>query len=376
MLRSGQAALSPALNSVRRSARRSGSSIVSTDVNGHTRTPNSNKRNSLASKRKLANDLPSSEAKGKRQSRALKDAQSGPSTPKRTSTRQKSVSDAPPARKSLASTERKAVPVKKLSEKELESKYEKRLADLRAHPNNIWGTTDVFRTLCSIFEHARNEANAVRWAKYMRDQFPFFGMTFPERKALCTDLWSDVDKLSSADLRTLVCQTWYSPEREFQYFTVDLFEKYILRIYADDVQAHSSLPVQTLDFVHQFVSCGKSWWDTVDPLSTTVGKLVRKFPEELLPVMDKWNVSSCRWTVRVSLIYQLHYGKDTDEDRLFRYCLKVAHEEEFFIRKAIGWALRQHFRLSPVAVREFVKKNKNKLSALSMKEALKHDAKK
>jgi 3-methyladenine DNA glycosylase AlkD len=78
------------------------------------------------------------------------------------------------------------------------------------------------------------------------------------------------------------------------------------------------------------------------------------------------------WLRRVALLHQLEWKARTDEPRLFRYCLLCAHEPEFFIRKAIGWALRQYARTNPAAVRQFLTVNRAQLSGLSLREAAKH----
>ena len=73
--------------------------------------------------------------------------------------------------------------------------------------------------------------------------------------------------LNSSDLRTLICEAWLSPEREFQNFAVDLFEKECMRIYSDDGLGSAGYATSTLDFARQFLASPKSWWDTVDPLA-------------------------------------------------------------------------------------------------------------
>ncbi|GFR97930.1 DNA alkylation repair protein [Elysia marginata] len=237
----------------------------------------------------------------------------------------------------------------------------------------VAGSTQVFRKLCDSFERSRDSTKADAMSKYLRFKFEFFGIQTPQRREIYKPLWKEIKLLNSSDLRTLVCEAWYSPEREFQQFAVDLFEKEYLRIYSDDRLSTEKYATSTLDFARQFLACSKSWWDTVDPLAyKVVGPLVKKYPEHLLPVMDRWNVSEITWLVRTSIIYQLGYEKETDAQRLFRYCLKVAHEDEFFIQKAIGWALRQHCRVDEKSVKVFVEKHKKTLSALSVREALKH----
>jgi 3-methyladenine DNA glycosylase AlkD len=116
----------------------------------------------------------------------------------------------------------------------------------------------------------------------------------------------------------------------------------------------------------------KSWWDTVDPLAARfVGGLVRRHPQ-LLAEMDRWSVEENMWLVRTAILHQLYYGAQTDTARLFEYCTRQAGHPDFFVRKAIGWALRQYARTDADAVREYLAKNQARLSPLSAREASKH----
>lgn len=90
------------------------------------------------------------------------------------------------------------------------------------------------------------------------------------------------------------------------------------------------------------------------------------------PILDKWIADENIWLKRTAILHQLYYKQKTDQDKLFKYSLACAAEKDFFIRKAIGWALRNQFRVNPAAVKEFVKQNEDNLSNLSKKEALKH----
>lgn len=88
--------------------------------------------------------------------------------------------------------------------------------------------------------------------------------------------------------------------------------------------------------------------------------------------MDEWIASEKIWLARTAILHQTRYKADTEEDRLFAYCLRRASDTEFFIRKAIGWALREHAKTNPAAVRRFVRENEALLSGLSKRDALKH----
>lgn len=116
----------------------------------------------------------------------------------------------------------------------------------------------------------------------------------------------------------------------------------------------------------------KSWWDTVDSVATkTVGALVRAHPE-LARAMDQWIDADDRWLARTAVIHQLGSKAATDCDRLFAYCERRASDTDFFIRKAIGWALREYAKTDGPAVQRFVADHAGALSNLSKREALKN----
>jgi 3-methyladenine DNA glycosylase AlkD len=113
----------------------------------------------------------------------------------------------------------------------------------------------------------------------------------------------------------------------------------------------------------------KSWWDTVDAVAADiVGRLVQRHPA-LVKTMDAWIADDNMWLQRTAILHQLRFKDQTDEKRLFGYCLKHGSQKEFFIRKAIGWALREYSKTNPAAVKKFVKTAP--LTNFSKKEAMK-----
>ncbi len=195
---------------------------------------------------------------------------------------------------------------------------------------------------------AGDPERARQMAAYLRGQFPFYGVTSTERRQLTRPI---LKAHAQADLREL----WAHPQREVHYCACE----------------HAEMHGASLPTLESLITT-KSWWDTVDTLAShSVGKLVLKHPE-LHETMDAWSQADNMWLRRTSLIYQLSYKNQTDEARLFRNVERLAHEQEFFIRKAIGWALRQYARVAPEAVSDFLRKNKHQLSGLSWREATKH----
>lgn len=218
----------------------------------------------------------------------------------------------------------------------------------------------VLGRLTEVYPGAADPQKAPPMRAYMRDQFDFLGVPTPRRLLLDRQVLAGLEKPAEADLREVALACWRRPEREYQYFACGWLRKHAKR-------ATPALLPTIRDLITT-----KSWWDTVDTLaSDTLGPLVRSHPE-LLSTMDEWMRGDNMWVARSAILHQLTYKQGTDADRLFRYCLAQAGHPDFFIRKAIGWALRQYARTDPAAVREFLASNGDRLSPLSVREASKH----
>jgi 3-methyladenine DNA glycosylase AlkD len=153
------------------------------------------------------------------------------------------------------------------------------------------------------------------------------------------------------------------PERDYQYVAVDLLAYHSRKLTPAHLPALFAL-VQK-----------KSWWDTVDALAGVIGKVLKSAcanDPAAQCVMDKALRSTNLWVRRVAIIHQLGWRNQTDSKRLFAYAITCAAEKDFFIRKAIGWALRDYARHAPGEVRRFLCANRSRLSALSVREAEKH----
>jgi 3-methyladenine DNA glycosylase AlkD len=120
----------------------------------------------------------------------------------------------------------------------------------------------------------------------------------------------------------------------------------------------------------EFMIVNKSWWDTVDGIAGwLVGPLFKKCPELIEPKTTQWMNSGNIWLQRTCLLFQLNYKKSTDTELLFCFIEELSGDTSFWIRKAIGWVLREYSKTNPDAVLKFV--NSHQLSSLSRKEALK-----
>jgi 3-methyladenine DNA glycosylase AlkD len=121
----------------------------------------------------------------------------------------------------------------------------------------------------------------------------------------------------------------------------------------------------------EYMLTTKSWWDTVDNISHVVGIHFKRYPKAREKYLAKWRSSKNVWLRRTAILYQLDYKVETDFDLLCEIIRENLGETEFFINKAIGWALRQYARIDPKAVKKFVKET-TELHPLSRREALKH----
>jgi 3-methyladenine DNA glycosylase AlkD len=218
----------------------------------------------------------------------------------------------------------------------------------------------VLDRLVPIYGAARDPAGAAPMRAYMRDQFPFLGIPTTSRRLLSRQVLAGLPRPGEDDLRAVARACWELPEREYQYFACDWLRRHATACSPDFLDTARILIIT------------KSWWDTVDALAAhLVGPIVARHPATV-PTMDAWLADENMWLARTAILHQLGYAERTDADRLFRYCLAQAGHPDFFIRKAIGWALRQYAKTDPAAVRSFVVTHASQLSPLSKREALKN----
>ena len=207
-------------------------------------------------------------------------------------------------------------------------------------------------------ETVADPTSAPPMAAYMKHRFEFMGIKTAQRRLATKPTMAWARRASGDELIAFARDCWNEPEREFQY------------VGADALNANAArLESRHLDDLEQLITA-RSWWDTVDGLSAwCVGGLVRA-DRTLATATDRWIEGDDIWLARSAILHQLRWGADTDADRLFEYSLRRAGDTEFFIRKAIGWALRQYARTDPDAVRAFVERHE--FSGLTRREALKH----
>ncbi len=197
-------------------------------------------------------------------------------------------------------------------------------------------------------------------AAYMKHRFTFMGVAAPARRTAQKATIDALATVNGAALLAFARACWKEPEREFQYVAADALHRHQRALRPEHLAALGALITS------------RSWWDTVDVLAVhAVGAVVGRH-RPAASVMDAWIDADNIWLVRSAILHQLRYKDRTDAQRLFAYADRRAADSEFFVRKALGWALRQYARTDPTAVRRYVESRGERLSALTRHEALKH----
>jgi 3-methyladenine DNA glycosylase AlkD len=201
---------------------------------------------------------------------------------------------------------------------------------------------------------------AAGMAAYLKTDMPFYGVPSPVRRQIVTQLGVFAPE-TNEQYRSQVGGLWEQPHREEKYLAIDWARRHGRFIMFENV-----------DLYERMITEG-AWWDLVDDVAANlVGTIVRTDLDRMRPVLERWLSGDDLWLRRTVIICQLKSKGETDVALLFDACERTAHETDFFIRKAIGWALRQHSRVDPEAVRDFVERHHDDLSGLSRREATKH----
>lgn len=211
--------------------------------------------------------------------------------------------------------------------------------------------------LVETFVNAGDPFRAEQQRAYMKDQFEYCGLGAPQWMALARELFATYGLFTGKPLERFVMLCFDQEYREVQYVAIEMMQRRIGE--------------QNKTWIRVLEKCitTNSWWDTVDWLAKLVGMHFKRFPELQHTYANKWMDSGHMWLQRVAIIHQLFYRETTDEKLLFEMITRVADSKEFFLRKACGWALRQHAKVNPQKVLAFVQKQE--LSGLTVREAMK-----
>jgi len=210
------------------------------------------------------------------------------------------------------------------------------------------------------FQKNSNAEDALAMSKYLKNKFAFFGIKTTERRNLFKDLWKHHKKEVASNAREIAFQLFAKEQREFHYCAIEILTKELKGNYKKD----------DIDFIEKLITTN-SWWDSVDTTAKYIlGQYLLEFPESIATTINKFSNSENMWLNRSAILFQLGYKDKTDFELLKIICLQHYLSKEFFIQKAIGWALREYGKTNPDKVIEFV--DNTNLKPLSRKEALKN----
>jgi 3-methyladenine DNA glycosylase AlkD len=207
----------------------------------------------------------------------------------------------------------------------------------------------------------KDSHRAVAMKQYMRNKFDFIGVMSVPRKEMFLAWKKELPTNMGREERwELIYELWEKEEREYHYVAMDWLNSWKMTDIFENDAEHL-----------KFLISNKSWWDTVDLLSSNVlGKYGQKFPTNMLNVIEEWSEEKSFWLHRATIIFQLRYKKNTDLKILSTQINRFQLNKEFFIQKAIGWSLREFAKTDSKWVINFVEKNG--ISGLAKREALKH----
>jgi 3-methyladenine DNA glycosylase AlkD len=225
-------------------------------------------------------------------------------------------------------------------------------------------THQLIKEVRAALKEAADPVKAPQMQAYMKSLMPYRGVSAPVQRALWRRIFGQYPLMPEAQWREVALELWRKAEyREERYAAVAFTD---LKIY---------LPHRTIDAVpmlEEMIVTG-AWWDFVDVLAGHhLGDVLRANPRRMKPLMRRWSTDEHMWKRRASILCQLGFKRDTDLDLLYDCIEPNLGDTEFFIRKAIGWALRQYAWTDPVEVKGYVQSHRSRLSGLSIREAMKN----
>ncbi len=210
----------------------------------------------------------------------------------------------------------------------------------------------------TLFRKESNPELAIPMENYMKNNFLFLGIKTEKRRAIFKSVYEQNKAEIKSNFKTIAWELFQMKEREFHQTAIDLLVKELKNNYVkEDIQ-----------LIEKFIVTN-SWWDSVDTIAKyLLGGYLQQFPSETLHIIERFSNSENMWLNRSAILFQLSYKEKTDFEILKSECEKHKHSNEFFIQKAIGWALRDYSRFNPTGVQTYV--NTTNLKPLSKREAL------
>lgn len=204
----------------------------------------------------------------------------------------------------------------------------------------------------------KNEEQAQKMSKYMLNKFEYIGIKTPERRKIFKNFFKKYKNEEKIDWE-FVNKCWENKYREFQYIAADYLKNMKDKLTIDDIPKFKRLILE------------KSWWDTIDNLDMTIGALALK-DSNVNKILLEWSIDENIWLRRIAIDHQLLRKEKTNTELLEKVLENNLGQAEFFINKAIGWALRDYSKTNPEWVKTFIEKNRENMAKLSIKEASKY----
>lgn len=217
---------------------------------------------------------------------------------------------------------------------------------------------NFFNAISQDFQNASNKALAVPMANYLKNHFTFFGIKTVQRRTIFKSNYEKYKLEIKSNFREIAWELFQKQEREFHQCAIDLLQ----------IEWKKKYLIEDIQFIEKLITT-YSWWDSVDTIAKYfLGGYLKQFPQETYKVIERFSSSSNLWLNRSAILFQLSYKDKTNFDLLKSECEKHKNSNEFFIQKAIGWALRDYSRFNPTGVKEYVLSTQ--LKPLSTREAI------
>ena len=204
----------------------------------------------------------------------------------------------------------------------------------------------------------KNEEQAQKMSKYMLNKFEYIGIKTPERRKIFKNFFKEYKNEEKINWE-FVNKCWENKYREFQYVAADYLKNMKDKLTINDIPKFKRLILE------------KSWWDTIDNLDMTIGALALK-DSNVNKILLEWSLDENIWLRRIAIDHQLLRKEKTNTELLEKILKNNLGQAEFFINKAIGWALRNYSKTNPERVKNFIEENKENMAKLSIKEASKY----
>lgn len=218
---------------------------------------------------------------------------------------------------------------------------------------------EIIKKLEQELLQVADQVRAKDQQRYMKSQMPYFGVSLPEVKKISNVIFKNFAPENNEEYRDILLYLFeHAKQREIWYAAMVYASKHKMFVLEENIDIYMKIVRIT------------GWWDVIDLFAANVIGKVLFGHKDIHIFLKKWISDDDLWVRRTALLAQLKYKDKTDFELQKKLILIVAHEKEFFIRKAIGWSLREYSKTNPDAVRLFIENNEERLSSLSIREGL------